>query len=81
MSSVAPDPNVLRSVRGYLVADARGRVVGRVEGATPDGDRLAVRGGLPFRRGHVVLAADIAEIDQTSGVVALRGEKEALRPL
>ena len=27
------DPNVLRSVTGYLVADARGRVIGRVERA------------------------------------------------
>ncbi|MCL4289810.1 MAG: hypothetical protein KJ051_06000 [Thermoleophilia bacterium] len=76
--SVSPlDPNVLRSVAGYLVADARGRVVGRVEEATDN--RLTVRGGLPLRRRRVVLATEIDDVDQTSGVIALRVERGTLR--
>ncbi len=76
--SVSPlDPNVLRSVAGYLVADARGRVVGRVEEATDN--RLTVRGGLPLRRRRVVLATEIDDVDQTSGVIALRVERDTLR--
>lgn len=76
--TVSPlDPNVLRSVAGYLVADARGRVVGRVEEATDS--RLTVRGGLPLRRRRVVLATEIDDVDQTSGVIALRVERDTLR--
>jgi hypothetical protein len=76
------DSNVLIGAEGYLVTDVRGRVVGRVERATVDGDgRLTVRGGLPFRRRSLVLAADIDEIDQTSGVIALRVERSNLRPV
>lgn len=76
--AVSPlDPNVLRSVAGYLVADARGRVVGRVEEATDS--RLTVRGGLPLRRRRVVLATEIDDVDQTSGVIALRVERDTLR--
>ena len=76
--SISPlDPNVLRSVAGYLVADVRGRVIGRVEAASAS--RLTVRGGLPLRRRRVVLATEIDDVDQTSGVIALRVERDALR--
>ncbi|MCC6223862.1 MAG: hypothetical protein IT201_10290 [Thermoleophilia bacterium] len=78
MSVSSPDPNILRSAGGYLVADARGRVVGRVEEASSG--RLTVRGRLPLRRRRVVLASEIDDVDQTSGVVALRVERAALRP-
>ena len=75
------DPNVLRTVDGFLVADARGRVVGRVEHAAPDDEvgRLTVRGRFPLRRRHVVPISVIDEIDTTSGVIALRVERAALR--
>jgi hypothetical protein len=76
------DPNVLRSLRGYLVADARGRIVGRVEGARDGagGTRLTVRGRLPWRRTRIVPEGAIEEIDATSRVIALSVEREALRP-
>lgn len=75
------DPNVLRAVSGFLVADARGRVVGRVEEPAPDDgpDRLTVRGRFPLRRRHIVPVSAIDEIDTTSGVIALRVERAALR--
>jgi hypothetical protein len=75
------DPNLLRAVNGFLVADARGRVVGRVEDALPDDDagRLTVRGGFPLRRRRIVPLSAIDEIDTTSGVIALRVERAALR--
>ena len=83
MSSVTVDPNVLRSVSGFLVADARGRVVGRVERATvtDESPRLTVRGGLPFRRRRLVPVSAIEEIDTRSCVIALRVERHALRSL
>jgi hypothetical protein len=69
---------------GYLVADARGRVVGRVEcpmyGTQPDvPDALAVRKGFFARRRRLVPAEAIDRIDGWSGVVGLRVEREALR--
>ena len=75
------DPNVLRSVTGYLVADARGRVIGRVErAAAPEGDaRLTVRSGFPLRRRRIVPASAIEEIDTTTQVIALSVERESLR--
>jgi hypothetical protein len=84
MTTTLLDPNVLRAARGYLVADARGRVVGRVEeaviGAEANGAaRLTVRGRFPRRRRHVVPLAAIEEVDTTSGVISLRVEREALR--
>jgi hypothetical protein len=80
VASYAVDPNVLRAAQGYLVADVRGRVVGRVEHATAaeDGGRLTVRGRFPLRRRHIVPAAAIEEIDPASGVVALRVGREDL---
>ena len=80
MSAVAYD---LRGTRGYLVADARGRLVGRVEcpmyGTTPDEpDALAVRGGFFARRRRLVPADAIDQIDGQSRVIGLRVEREGL---
>jgi hypothetical protein len=72
----------LRGVKGFLVADVRGRVVGRVEspmyGSAPDRpDALAVRGG--FLRGRRLVPAEaIHEIDQSSGVIGLRVVRESI---
>jgi hypothetical protein len=80
MSSVAFD---LRSVKGFLVADARGRVVGRVEspmyGTAPDvPDALAVRSG--FMRGRRLVPAEaIGAIDQSTRVIGLSVVRESIR--
>ena len=73
----------LSRMSGYLVADARGRVVGRVEapmyGTAPDvPDALAVRRGV-FSRRRVVPAETIQQIDGTSRVIGLNVAREALR--
>ena len=76
MSSLELD---LRSVKGFLVADVRGRVIGRVEspmyGSQPDvPDALAVRGG--FMRGRRLVPAEaIDEIDD--GLPRDRPERRA----
>jgi hypothetical protein len=80
MSAAAMD---LRNVIGYIVADARGRVIGRVEcpmyGTTPDvPDALSVRSGFLSRR-RLVPAAAIQAIDGASGVIGLSVEREAIR--
>lgn len=77
----ALDPNVLHAVNGYLVADVRGRVVGRVEeaAATEDGGRLTVKARFPLARRRIVPASAIDEIDTTSCVIALRVERDSLR--
>ena len=74
----------LRRTTGYLVADVKGRVVGRVEcpmyGKTPDvPDALAVRFGLLARRRRLVPAEAIEEIDGSSGVVGLNVAREMIR--
>ena len=80
MSTVAFD---LRSVKGFLVADARGRVVGRVEspmyGTAPDvPDALAVRSG--FLRGRRLVPAEaIGAIDQSTRVIGLSVVRESIR--
>ncbi len=80
MSSIELD---LRSVKGFLVADVRGRVIGRVEGpmygSQPDvPDALAVRGG--FMRGRRLVPAEaIEEIDAGSRVIGLRVVREQIR--
>ena len=81
MSAIAFD---LRRTAGYLVADRRGRVVGRVEcpmyGKAPDvPDALAVRGGFLSRRRRLVPAETIEQIDGASGVIGLRVEREQIR--
>jgi hypothetical protein len=80
MSSVAFD---LRSVKGFVVADARGRFVGRVEspmyGTQPDvPDALAVRSG--FMRGRRLVPAEaIGEIDEGTRVIGLSVVRESIR--
>jgi hypothetical protein len=78
MSAVAYD---LRRTAGYLVADKRGRVVGKVEspmyGTSPDvPDALAVRSGFLSRRRRLVPADTIEQIDGTSGVIGLTVARE-----
>ena len=80
MSALAYD---LRRTAGYLVADRRGRIVGRVEcpmyGSHPDEpDALAVRGGFLSRRRRLVLAASIEQIDGSSGVIGLRVDRDSI---
>jgi hypothetical protein len=74
----------LRGTRGYLVADAQGRLVGRVEcpmyGTTPDEpDALAVRTGFFARRRRLVPAEAIDQIDGETRVIGLRIDREGLR--
>ena len=81
MAAIAHD---LRHTLGYLVADRRGRVVGRVEspmyGTAPDvPDALAVRGGFLSRRRHLVPAEAIDRIDGLSGVIGLSVDRDAIR--
>jgi hypothetical protein len=69
---------------GYIVADVRGRVVGRVEcpmyGTAPDvPDALSVRSGFLSRRRRLVPAETIREIDGSSGVVGLSVVREAIQ--
>jgi hypothetical protein len=73
----------LRGTRGYLVADASGRLVGRVEcpmyGTKPDEpDALAVRTGFFARRRRLVPAEAIDQIDGKTRVIGLRIDREGL---
>jgi hypothetical protein len=82
VTSLPIDPNVLAATDGYLVADARGRIVGRVERTSIPADapaRLMIRGPLPWRRRSIVLAGDIEDVDTHAEVVALRVERAELR--
>jgi len=81
MSALAYD---LRRTTGFLVADSRGRVLGKVEGpmygTRPDTpDALAVRKGFFARRRHLVPADAIHEIDRGSGVIELSVPRENIR--
>ena len=81
MSAVAID---LRSTAGFLVADARGRVVGKVEcamyGTSPENpDALSVRSGFFARRRRIVPAESIEQIDGGAKVIGLRVERESIR--
>jgi hypothetical protein len=74
----------LRGTAGFLVADARGRVVGRVEGPmygssgeTPDA--LAVRFSLLRWRRRLVPASAIAAIDDRTKVIGLGIDRDAIR--
>jgi hypothetical protein len=74
----------LTKTTGFVVADNGGRVVGTVEcpmyGTYPDvPDALSVRAGRFSRQRRLVPADTIAEIDPTSGVVALRVARETIR--
>jgi len=74
----------LTGTAGFLVADARGRVVGRVEGpiygsseATPDA--LSVHFSLRRWRRHLVPASAIAAIDERTKVIGLGIDRDAIR--
>jgi hypothetical protein len=74
----------LRHTAGYLVADARGRIVGKVEcpmyGTSPETpDALSVRSGLFSRRRCLVPASTIEQIDGGSKVIGLRIDRESVR--
>ena len=74
----------LRRTAGFLVADSRGRLLGRVEcpmyGTGPDlPDALAVRSGFFPRKRRLVPADAIEDIDGESGVIALAVEREQIR--
>jgi hypothetical protein len=82
MSSAAAAVD-LTGTTGYLVADARGRVVGKVEapmyGTSPDvPDALAVRSGI-FRRRRLVPAEAIRAVDGRSGVIGLHLVRESIQ--
>ena len=77
-------PLNLTATTGFLVADNRGRVVGKVEcpmyGSLPDiPDALSVKSGFLSRHRRLVPADTIAEVDPTSRVVGLRVAREAIR--
>jgi hypothetical protein len=81
---MAVPPSALLQTPGYLVADANGRLVGRVEcpmyGTAPEvPDALAVRKGFFARRRHLVPANTIDQIDRASGVVGLSVGRESLQ--
>jgi hypothetical protein len=80
----APGAIDLRRTSGFLVADARGRVVGRVEGpmygaSSETPDALSVRFGFLSWRRRLVPAASIEQIDDRTKVIGLRVEREAIR--
>ena len=77
-------PLNLIATTGFLVADNRGRLVGKVEcpmyGTLPDvPDALAVKSGFLSRHRRLVPADTIAEVDAASRVVGLRVAREAIR--
>jgi len=77
-------PLNLSGTTGFLVADNRGRLVGKVEcpmyGTLPDvPDALAVKSGFLSRQRRLVPADTIAEVDPASRVVGLRVAREAIR--
>jgi hypothetical protein len=73
----------LEQTRGFLVADARGRMVGRVEcplyGTSRDEpDAIAVKAGF-LRQRRLVPADAIAQVDERSGVVGLSIARDDIR--
>jgi hypothetical protein len=77
-------PADLSATTGFVVADNRGKIVGRVEcpmyGTLPNlPDALSVRGGPLSRHRRLVPANTIAEIDPTGRVVELRVPRNAIR--
>ena len=81
MSALALD---LRGTAGFLVADARGRVVGRVEcpmygTSAEEPDALSVRSGFLARRRRLVPAESIEQIDGGSKVIGLRVDRDSIR--
>ena len=81
MSALALD---LRHTAGYLVADAHGRIVGKVEcpmygTSAEEPDALSVRSGFLARRRRLVPAETIEQIDGGSKVIGLRIDRESIR--
>jgi hypothetical protein len=81
MSALAID---LRGTAGYLVADARGRIVGKVEcpmyGTSPEQpDALSVRSGFLARRRRLVPAETIEQIDGGTRIIGLRIDRDSIR--
>ena len=81
MSALALD---LRRTAGFIVADKRGRLVGKVDGpmygTAPDvPDALSVRAGFLSRHRRLVPASAIEQIDGASGVIGLRVDRESIR--
>jgi hypothetical protein len=81
---VSAIPLNLTATAGFLVADNRGRIVGKVEcpmyGTLPDvPDALAVKSGFLSRHRRLVPADTIAEVDPATRVVGLRVAREAIR--
>ena len=82
VAAVAATAFDLRRTAGYLVADRRGKLVGRVEcpmyGTAPDvPDALAVRSRFRTRR-RLVPADVIARVDGETGVIGLRVDREQI---
>jgi hypothetical protein len=74
----------LSGTAGFLVSDARGRVVGQVEGpmygTSPEiPDALSVRSSLLRCRRRLVPADAIEAIDERTRVIGLRIERAAIR--
>ena len=73
----------LTTTVGFMVADARGRPVGRVEGprygASPEPDALSVRSGVLRRRRSLIPVAAIAAIDDRTQVIGLLVDRDAIR--
>jgi hypothetical protein len=74
----------LTSTAGFVVADKRGKVIGRVEcpmyGTMPNiPDALSVRPGRFSRQRRLVPADTIAEIDPHGRVIELRVARETIR--
>jgi len=81
MSAVPAD---LSATMGFVVADNRGKILGRVEcpmyGTMPDvPDALSVRGRRLSRHRRLVPADTIAAIDPTTRLVALRVARASIR--
>jgi hypothetical protein len=77
-------PVDLRRTQGFLVADAKGRIVGRVEcpmyGTSPETpDALSVRSGFCARRRRLVPAESIEQIDSGTKVIGLRIERASIK--
>ena len=81
VTAIATD---LTRMSGYVVADSRGRIVGKVEcpmyGTAPDTpDALSVRSGFLGNRRRLVPVEAIEQIDGRTRVIGLSVEREKLQ--